>query len=413
MKYSFKEMLNAEIYENTKVMFILGQYTWFNNMVSDTLKSICIDEVESYNAAIGIGEEFGISDSSDESNSANSVDFNTFMDVIGVASVNGKWFCKTDFKMLTKKQREKLFSYIKEPSDNGIIVIVSDDWKEYKDILKNRILSFSKTAHLIQLSFPNRNVLKSIVHQSFLENDIEIDSGALDIFLMKMSKAYGEYEGVIDYIVHAHNEKILNAQEIKKYMSGIEYFTVDDFVQEMTKPMVSDKTNNKKILKMMTSLEDELGAKNLLYQVLKQVEQYIDYRILINSGYIPIGINYFFNDVIKALPEDKKDKYEKVNEWKFRKQAEIASRTSLRDWEYIKIILNGAIANNKLPDNIIDMKCQKALYEACTRSVLTSDRINNIIGIDNIIKKEIKHIDKIQFNDADLATIEDWVYKEE
>lgn len=405
MKYSFKEILNAEIYESTRVMFVLGKYVWFNNMVCDTLKYMCAEQDNAFNASIGIGDDFGIEESNDGDILTNSVDFSTFMEVIGVASINGKWYCRTEYSTLNKKQKEQLFKYIKEPSDNGTLVITSDDWMQYKDILKNRILSFSKVSHVMQLSFPNKQILKGIVAQSFSERGIEIESSAVDFFTMRMSSAYDKYEEQINSIVDMHKEPILTVKDLKVYMKGIENFIVDDFISELLKPMSSDKTNSKKVLKIMMALEDEFGAKNLLYQLIKKIEEYIEFRLLINTGYIPIGINYFYNDIINKLPDPKK--YEKMNEWVFRKRAETASLTSLRDWEYMKLILSKAIENVKISDTELDIKCQKALYELATRSVMTPDRLNNVIGIDNILRKKLKELDLVVYSEADLEHIEE------
>lgn len=405
MKYSFKEILNAEIYESTRVMFVLGKYVWFNNMVCDTLKYMCIDQENQFNAAIGIGDEFGVQEDNTGDSLSNSVDFATFMEVIGVSSINGKWYCRTEYSTLTKKQKEQLFKYIKEPSDNGILVITSDDWMQYKDILKNRILSFSKISHVMQLSFPNKQILKGIVAQSFSEKGIEIESAAVDFFIMRMSTAYDKYEEQINTIVDTHKEPVLTAKDLKVYMKGIENFIVDDFISELVKPMVSDKTNSKKVLKIMMALEDEFSAKNLVYQLLKKIDEYIEYRLLINTGYIPIGINYFYKDIIQKLSDPKK--YEKVNEWVFRKRAETASLTSLRDWEYMKLILNKAIENVKIPEEELDIKCQKALYELATRSVITPDRLNNVIGVDNILRKKLKELDMVIYSEEDLEHIEE------
>ena len=407
MKYSFKEILNAEIYESTRVMFVLGKYIWFNNMVSDTLKYMCIDQENQFNATIGIGDEFGMEDvgSVDGDILSNSVDFSTFMEVIGVASINGKWYCRVEYSTLNKKQKEQLFKYIKEPSDNGILVVTSDDWMQYKDILKNRILSFSKVSHVMQLSFPNKPILKGIVAQSFSERGIEIESSAVDFFIMRMSSAYDKYEEQINSVVDVHKEPILTAKDLKVYMKGIENFIIDDFISELLKPMSSDKTNSKKVLKIMMALEDEYGSKNLVYQLIKKIDEYIEFRLLINTGYIPIGINYFYNDIISRLPDPKK--YEKMNEWVFRKRAETASLTSLRDWEYMKIILSKAIENIRMSDDEIDIKCQKALYELATRSVLTPDRINNVIGVDNILKKGLSSLNNIYYSEEDLMYLEE------
>lgn len=403
MKYTFKEIMNAEIYSNTRVMVVTGKYNWFNNMVCDTLKTISRSEDTYFNESIGLDDEFGIAEDEEIEQSGNSVDFNTFMEVVGVSSVNGKWFCKVDYASLTKKQIETLLKYIKEPSENGVLVVVSTEWKDYRELLKNRALSFSKVSHLIQLNFANRTVLKSIVKQCFLEKGVEIDQSALEIFITRMSNAYEKYEETIDKIVEMHGAKELSAKEIKSYMKGIEYFILDDFMTELTKPMSSSKSNNKKILRIMASLIDDNGAKGLVYQVLKKIDEYIEYRLLINTGYIPIGINYFFKDILKNLPDSKK--YEKESEWSFRKKADIASRTSLRDWEYMKLILSRAIENNQVSDDIMEMKCKKALYELCTRTVMFPSRINNALKIDNVLKKSLNNLDNIKYDEEALAKI--------
>jgi hypothetical protein len=98
-------------------------------------------------------------------------------------------------------------------------------------------------------------------------------------------------------------------------------------------------------------------------------------------------------------------KYGKMSEWKFRSKAILASQTSLRDWEYMKLILNKAIENVKISDAEMDIKCQRALYDLCTRSVITADRVNNIIGIDDVLDKGLRYIDKVVFDEKTLQLI--------
>ena len=86
--------------------------------------------------------------------------------------------------------------------------------------------------------------------------------------------AYDKYEEQINNIIDIHKEPILTVKDLKVYMKGIENFIVDDFINELVKPMVSDKTNSKKVLKIMMALEDEFGAKNLVYQLLKKIDEY-------------------------------------------------------------------------------------------------------------------------------------------
>lgn len=404
MKYTFKEMLNADIYESTKVMFVLGQYMLFNNLVCDELKAMCIeDNPVALDSNDEISGEFGLGTDSEYSTS-NSVDFNTFMEVVTVPSINGKWYCKVDLASLSKKQKDQLFSYIKSPTDNGILVVSSNDWKVYKDVLKNRVLSFSKVSHIMQLSFPSKDVLKIIVQQLFADKGIDIQPPAIEYFMLRMSSAYDKYEDVIDNIVTNHKSTTLELSDIKNYMSGIENFILNDLVMQLPKPMTSDKTNSKKVLKVLMYLEEEFTAKGVLYKLLNIIDECIEFRVLINSGKIPMGINYFYKDVIDSLGGEK-SKYGKMKEWTFRNKANLASQTSLRDWVYMKLILEKAIDDVKVSDVEMDAKCQKALYELCTRSVLYPDRINNIIGVKNVLEKTMEDVNNIVYSEDGLRKI--------
>ena len=399
LRYSFKDILNAAIYENTSVMFVTGKYTIFNNMVADTLKQICIDSEENVNDAILFDDEFGVGTDDKSDTALNNVDFNTFMDVNTVASINGKWFCRTDLSALSKKQKEKLNEYIKNPSDNALLVITSTDWQVFKEYNKNRTLTVSKRSHIMSLGFPNKPILKQIVKQMFESKGLIVDAAAVDLFIIRLSHAYDDYENVINNIKEIHKEGNIDAKLMKGYLKGIENYVIEDYIYELVKPLSSALTNNKKVLRMMMILEEELGAKNLVYQLIKIIDECIEYRILINNGYIPIGIRYFYNDVLKTIPN--KEKYKDMQEWQFRKKANLASLTSIKDWQCMRIFLNKAIENVRVSDDVMDMKCQKALYELTTRSVLTDNRIDNILGLDNILDDEIYDIDKVLYEQCD------------
>lgn len=393
MVYSFKDILNKEIYTNTRVMFLLGKYNIFINIVADEFKFTSIENNKIDGFSNTVSTEFGFNETEEEIAST-SVDLNTFFEVVGVPNINGKWFCKTELDTITKKQKEQLIRYIKEPNENGVLIITSNNWLVYKEFLNNRILGASKVSSLMQLNFPYRNVLKDIVKQLFNDKGIKIDGDAADFFIMRMNKAYDEYEMVIDDIRNQHEGSELSLKDIKVCMKGIERFDIDDFMHEIVKPLPNNKADGKKVLKIMVALEEEMGAKNLVYQMIKKVDEMIEYRLLINKGIIPIGIKYFFGDVISQLG-GQQGKYGKVNEYTFRKKADLASQTSLRDWECIKMILVGAIDDNKMTDNELELKCEKALYEICNRSVLSVSRINNILGIENILNNDIENIYKV------------------
>lgn len=403
MQYKFSDIFNDDMYNKNDVAFIFGKYNLFINMVSDKFKDKCISK-EEFEISNEVEDEFGLSVTSSNGDMSTSVDFNTFMEVNSVPNINGKWFCKVDLNTLTKKQKEKMLKYLKSPSENGLLVLVSNDWQVYREYLSNRLINSSSKIASIQVTFPYKETLIGIVKQLFEQRGMRISFPAIDMFIVKMSSAYDEYEQVIDSIREQHTSKdeITQAQ-LRVYMKGIEHFDIDDFLTEVIKPLSSEVVNGrKKVVKIMAILEDELGAKKLVYTMLNKINEMIDYRVLINKGIIPIGVKYFFKDVIDELG-GKNGKYGKVNEWTFRKKAALASQTSLRDWVYMKIILSKAIENKMMSDSEIEIQCKKALYELCTRSVLTEDRINNIIGVSNILDKSIEDIDKIKFMSNELT----------
>ena len=400
MKLAFKDILNADIYENTRVMFVLGKYNIFNNLVSDELKSQCI-YTQATAVTVDISDEFGLepitNEGEQDGGTVSSVDFNTFLEVCNVPSVTGRWFCKVELSTLTKKQKEALDKYIRSPSEYGMLVIVSNEWKDYREYLRNKALAISTISSLIELSFPKRDTLKELVKQLFSNVGIEITNGAAEMFIVKMSNAYDEYDSVIKSIKDKHGEGKLDIADLKVLTKGIEHYVIDDFVRELTKPLSSGKTNNKKILRIMMILKDEMGEKELVYKLLSVIDEEIEYRLMINNGTIPIYLNYFFKDILKILGPD--SKYNKVNEYTFRKKASLAAMTSIRDWEYMKLILQNAIRNTRISEEEMKERCDKALYEICVRSVISGDRINNIIGIDNVLKKNLIYLDRIKYEE--------------
>lgn len=475
MIYNFDSMLSAELYDNTRVMFVVGKYVSFNNMVCDTLKEMSTEDKLDIDIDIGILAEFGIDESGDEGDISNSVNFDTFLDVIGVANINGKWFCKTDIRSLTSKQKEKLTAYMKKPSDNGILVLTSTEWKEYREYLRNRILKTSRQCNLIQLSFPSRQTLKELVVMMFEEKGMKLCKEAIETFILRMGDKYDEYESVVDVIANEYRDEYgietdmeteISVKQIKSYMKGIEHYILTDFVSELTKPLSSGKTGSKKILRIMSALIDEYGAKDLIYRLITYVDECIEFRTYINMGIVPIGINYFYSDILRDLEklymnmpavkivhksgielESKKkraddgqgngagtgngnlgeteqktgdtgnsenenrsdpfNKFKNMPEWKFKRKAELAASTSMRDWVYLKVMLEKPLLNIRVDDKIMELKCRRTLYDICTRSVLNASRVNNIMGLDDIIGAGLNRIESIKYKDSSIEEMEE------
>lgn len=410
MKYNFKNILDQEIYDSTRVILVTGKYQIFNNLVADTLKEISVQNRIPNSSSLGLSQEFGL-DNSDEESASTSVGLDTFFDVADVANINGKWFCRIGLESVNKKQKDKILEYIKHPSRNAILVLMSTDFMIYKDFLKNRNFSMSQYVHLMQLSFPNKIILKSIVAMMFEEKNITPDSPSIEYFIMRLNNEYDKYTEVIEDIAENHEGYGIVLSDMKEYLKNIEYFDVDDFMYELVKPLSSDKTNNKKIIRMLSSLKDKYDAENLVYELVKKIDELIDYRVMINKGYITININYIFKDVIKLLGE--KNKYAKTNEWVFRRKAKLASLTSLNDWNYMRLMLNRAVETG-FPNSLErKVACERALYALVNRSVFSESRINNIIGLNNILYSSFDTLNRIVYDDEKIKKAYQEIRKDE
>lgn len=430
MQYSFNDIFSDDMYRNTRVLFIFGKHNFFNKIVSDTFKykNTMQNDTALIHTGSTITDEFDFTDKSEENTDefsddnaqqsvGNSIDFKTFLSVVNVPNLYGKWVCIETLAGMQKKDKDALMKYIKDPNENGIVIIIGNEWKEYKDLLRNKIINMSKYVSSIQLSFPRGDVLAKIVKQLFEEKGIKIDNAAIDLFLTKMSNDYDNYPNVVADVCEMHHSEHLTAKELKTYMKGIENYVLDDFIGELIKPLANDSTRSKKVLRMMVTLMDSMGAESLARQVQRSIEECIDFRIMINSGVIPMGIRYFYSDtiedikntfgeVVKITQRDKqtkeivvteqKNKYISMNEFVFRRKAELASRTSLRDWEYMSIILSKALNTPFTAGADRDFIIKKALYEICTRSVASESRILNDIGFENILGKDLEWLDSIK-----------------
>lgn len=429
MQYSFGDIFSDDMYKNTRVLFIFGKYNFFNKIVSDTykFKNTTHDDLSmmQYTDANDISKEFGLDTDDEEEEDTSkvtvgdSIDLQTFLSVVNVPNINGKWVCFETLAGITKKNKDALLKYIKDPNENGIVIVIGNEWKEYKDLLRNKIINMSKYVGSIQLNFPRSDVLAKIVKQLFEARGVDIDTGAIDVFLTKMSTDYDNFPNVVADICEMHHEQKLTAKDIKVYMKGIENYVVDDFVAEMLKPLANDSTRSKKVLRMMALLVDSMGAEMLARQIMRVIDDCVNFRLMINSGVIPIGIRYFYSDTIedikktfgetvrivkkdketkKFVTEERPNKYISMNEYSFRRKAELASRTSLRDWEYISLVLSRALQAEFATGVDRDFLIKKALYEVCTRSVATESRISNSLGIDNILGKDLKWLDSIKLH---------------
>lgn len=404
MKFTFKDIVNTEIFESARVLFVTGPYNIFNNIAIDEIRDRCKPS-EQVPLSKSLLSDFG-DDSSDENQVAtvsNSIDIDTFMKVINLASMSGKWFCNINYSFISKKQKDWLNNYIKSPSNNGKLVVYCNDFKDYRLLLKHKTILNSTTVHLIQLSFPSRDTLESVVRSLFEQKGVRIEQRAIELFIMRMSNSYDDYDETIDKIILESVPKDKDSGDVDpnwKYtityentisaMKGIENFVLDDFIERLLIPLKSDKTNGRnKIYKMLAALLEEMGPVQLVNKLRYKIDDYIEFRLAINSGMIPIKVRFSVPEAKGRLGEE--SKIAKISDYTFRRMAIIASKTSLKDWTYMKMML----ANIKYKYETASY--ERALYSLVNRTVLNKSRLNNDIGIENILGIELENLNKQRY----------------
>lgn len=383
MKYTFKDILNEDIYKECDVAIITGRNHIFIDMVIDTFKDIVNSETDEITTS-ELDEEFNVRE---EEQSGNYVDIDTFKNVIGSPSINGRWICICDYKSLNKKQKGYIDLYKRKPSNLGILIIYATDFVDYKDILRDNVLKASLRSHVFDLSFPHWSTLKEIIDNIFRSKGKRIEVNALEQFTIKVGRAYDSLYEYIDLVIDESDGPHISNLDVKRAMKGIENFTIEDFIEQMLQPLPNDKANNKKIYRIMVSMLEEYGSEKLCKKMLSTINELIEFREYINRGIIPVKINYIYNDCIKEIGKD--SRISKYSEYRFRKLAMTAAQTSLEDLVYIKIMLMKAIRTYNSEGRF------ELIYDIVTRSVLNDNIIDNIIGIDNIIENQCNYIDSI------------------
>lgn len=381
-----RNVLDIEVYSMYPVILVLGENSLFNNYIVDRIKDFCKPSKTEYN--ISMFEEFGIKLDESLGNNSNVVDFDTFMEVSGTQCMNGTWFCKTELSLLTKKQFERFENYCKKGSQAGRLVIESNDFSDYIKLLKSTKYRNSTRVGMFSTKYIPRKALIDMVRAKFSEKGVTLDNDGCEVFVSRLSVAYDEYEDNINRIAELYSGKYISASEMVTAMKGIENFAISDFIGMVLKPMKDDTVRRLKVYRTAEYLIEEYGANRLRRQLIKQVKEFMRFRVLINNGIIPYGIKYSMKDVEKTLGQD--DPLMKYNEYRFKRNADTAASTSIKDWTCMLMILESA-------DKRRDVTSEYAIYKLINRSVLSESRIKNTMGMSNIIDRQIEQLDNMKF----------------
>jgi hypothetical protein len=401
MKYQFQDLWNEEIYEKSNVLFVTGQYGIFNSIAVDKAKAYCraksqlkLDEA--------MLKEFGLETTEEDvsEGNLNRLEFVQYLSESFTPSVLGRWYCFVLYKALTDKQKKALDEFIKEPSTYGTLVVQVEDYKEYAKYLRNKAFSYREHVNLIQLSFPKKESLVRLVTVMFKVYDIDISEDAAELFVFKMSDVYEEYSQMVLRIATDVGSMKIDRANLAALMKDTNKFVLDDFIYAMleVKGGADSKGKRRKrrndIHKMAQNIIYDLGPRTFVNQLKRKAREYLTYRMEINRGNIPIQIPYSINEVKVKLGEE--HPLYKISEYRFRKLASVAAKTSIEDWVYIWLILS------RVGNMGSDEMCERAIYSIIHRTAFSHSRLMNNINAEDVLTEEMYQLNHTLYTEDSI-----------
>lgn len=374
MLFYFDDIMTP-VENKCNVIIICCRYPIFSNMIIDRCSKYCKGKID-----VNISEykEF-LFGSSDENTEEGFLDFETFRNYVAGRKAIGKWYSRLEYDILNKNQINSLYEYLKYPSDNGLLVITVRDWKNIKKILDNSYYKTHSKIGVYNIGFPSKRTLSKVIEDIFKQHNIEIDKAAINLFITRMGNNYNAYSEELERIMEDNGGGKVTYKQMLSYMSGIYNYAVDDYLEGIVKPIEKDKVViSRKSYKVLKSLLNEYTALQVVSRIKRRIRQMIEYRLYINKGIIPVEGAYDVKKIQASLPEDSQIK--SVSSIYFRQSAEIAKKTTLKDWCLVLVMLTSA--ND-------EKSAFRILLSVANRSVYNTDRLLNNLKIKDVIKEEL------------------------
>jgi len=379
MNLTFNDLYSDKIID-CNLLVVCGKHSLFNNIAIDRIK----DDVRLL-CEKQLGENIGRQYETQMSDMGVYIDFDKFMEVNKVPPFIGKWFCNVNYSILTAKQKKQFMEYIKINSSYGKLVIEINDFMDFRKLLNNRVIRYSKTTNLISLSFPSRKMVRKMVGLRCKENGISLADKALDLFVMRMSDNYDEYERMISIVLESGLVDI-TFNNMKGLLKGIENYAINDFLMAILRPPRSRRSSKKKLYNMMSMMIEDIGAVKLINSLKRNIDTLIKVRGYINQGYIPGRLKYSIKEFKEKLPED--CSIGKLSDYVLKKNIAIANNSSIRDLMFIKLMLENRRGYSK-------ESCEISLIRVIHRALISSERLPKSIGITNDIDEELYQLNRV------------------
>ena len=393
MKYKFDSIRKIAKTPDMRALAICGSHTIFVDLIVHDIKEDIGNSGTAIKVELAVDDEFDVVDEKEST-----LDFETFMKVCSNLSPTGKWLCKVDWDFLNKKNKDRVKAYLKKPSEYAMLIIVATDYKSIKELRGIRTFDGSKYANLIDIQYPRRNELESIVLQMFEDRHMKLGEDSIKLFILKHGSAYDEYRESIDIIYDRLDidgqlndvtipkedrpDKVfdIDSKKFKEAMQGIDYFVVEDFLHQLLVPIHNKKiVKNRHVYKMLNTLLGDYTAKEICNKLKYKIEELMYYRAYINNGCIPVRTRYNCEKIKERLPEE--SKLRNASSIVFKRNAYTASLTSIEDWYFMYSML----CRNRPSDS--DEKFLMTLVALMNRTAVSNDRLMNDIRVKDTLSE--------------------------
>lgn len=394
MLYRFSDIDSEDVY-NSNVVIIAGRHTIFNNIVSDRLRN---KSKGNYSEEFEAVSEDMLSEFTVGTGVSKSVSLAEFMELKNQTPLIGKWFCHIIYDNATAKEKDNIKEYLKKTTDNGILVVTAMEYKDIVELRKLDAVKHSKMVSMINLSFPNTAKLQEIVTKMFSDKGYKVSEDAVKLFIMRLSDEYDTYSEVIESIMNsAADNNVISYGDMKEYTKNYQSYMLDDFINQLLVPQKGIKLyKNRKIYKMLESVSDD-GYWAVVRNMRYRIDDLIEMRLQINNGVVPTKVRYSITEVKESLGKD--NRLYKLNKFRFRKLANVASQTSLKDWYYIKMLLYTVRDGDEYGS-------LRALISIIHRGALSNERILNDLKIKSVIEEELYPLNSVLYRKGDTGSNE-------
>lgn len=383
MIYRFDELYNDDLIKRSAVLFITGSTALFNRIMADRVKKSCQGEQL----------DLDLSAFSDwlkpgDNETSEALSFEQYLLYCNTTRVTGMWYSSVDYALLSKREKEQLKAHLKRPATNGKLVVYVMNFRDKFELLKDNTIRHGGSVNLIQLDFPRRQALNRLVKEEFQKRGVEIDRPSTELFVLRLGTYYDKYSETIDRV--CNGRKQISYTEMQAELRGVTSYVLWDLTKSIVKAYNSDSMKSmksRKAVKVLKTIIPELGEQKVLQQFKRKIDDLVELRYYINVGAIPIMVSYDLKKVRERLP--KESRLQKLSDQTFRINVKLASETSLKDWLYIKMIVDNASSKRS------DMEAIRGLAAAINRSAYPNERILNDIGIKNVLTEGLVELNAL------------------